>query len=236
MAIAVSNVTSGTSAVAGTSVATASISPTSNNLVLATVSTRSNVTADPPQPTATGAGLTWVVVGSIVYDSTSASRRRVTLFRALGTVSAGAVTFDWGVQTQTDFAWSIDQVSGIDTSGTNGSGAIVQSVTNKDETNTVATLTVTLAAFSGASNATYGAFGYDGGVSGTAASTAGTGFTKTAGVLSGVNVGASTEYQLANDTTVDMSWNTNLLVGGIAAELKVAPATSVNSGFFAFMR
>src|SRR5438045_278206 len=127
MAVATTNITSGNTTNA-TSAATTSITPVANRLYLMNVISRTAITTDPNQPTATGAGLTWVVEKSVVYDNTGASRKRLTVFRALGpSPSAGALTIDFGAQTQTNIAWIIDEFTGADTSGTNGSGAVVQS-------------------------------------------------------------------------------------------------------------
>lgn len=201
---------------------TASISPGANKLILATVVSRTGITADPNQPTLSGNGLTWVAIASVVFDNTSSSRRRVTLFRAMGaSPSTGAVTIDFGGQTQTACDWNIEEVSGMDTSGTNGSGAIVQSATNFDNaTGTpVSTLTVTLSAFSNTNNATFGAFGYGG----TGTSTAGSGFTKLGDVMDGeTSIRLTTEFRSDNDTSVDISYSAAGEIGGIAIEIKAA--------------
>lgn len=75
-------------------------------------------------PTASGCGLTWVEVATQVIST----NKRLTLFRAMGaSPTPGAVTFDHGVDTQVGFAYSILECVGVDTSGTHGSGATVQS-------------------------------------------------------------------------------------------------------------
>lgn len=208
-----------------TSYATASYSPPANTLILASFTSRSNITVDPTQPTATGNGLTWVVVGSVVYDNTSTSRRRVTLFRAMGaSPTTGALTFDEAGQTQTGGSWVIDQVTGTDTSGSDGSGAIVQAVTNFDGAGTATSLTVTLAAFSSANNSTYGSWGYGNPAN---AATAGSGFTiigDDASIVNGARV--TTEFQTANDTTVDISYAAGGEIGGIAIEIKASSAVT----------
>lgn len=224
MAVSIANKTTGTDVDGNSTAATASITPGSNNLILLTVSSRTAISTDPNQPTATGNGLTWVVVGSIVWDTTSASRKRITLLRALGaSPSAGAVSIDFGAQNQTDVVWSVDEVSGIDTSGTNGSGAIVQFATNKDESVTAPTLTVTLAAFSDVNNATFGGFCSD--VAGTVSS-AGSGFALSG--TAGGNNPLGTEFRADNDTTVDLTFSGNGMMGGIAVEIKAAAAAAAS--------
>ncbi len=140
-----------------TSIVSNSITPASNALILAVVSQRTNISADPSDPTLTGNGLTWVEVNTVVYDTTSTSRRRVSVFRAMGaSPTTGSVTADFAGQANTHSILIIDQFANMDTSGTNGSGAIVQSVTAVADGTPNTTLTATLAAFGNANNATYG--------------------------------------------------------------------------------
>lgn len=221
MAISATNLTSGSDTDGNSTASTASVSPSSNKLQLLSVSSRTGITADPNQPTATGNGLTWVVVNSIVYDTTSSSRRRITVLRAMGaSPSSGAIAIDFGGQNQTAVDWVLDEYTGMDTSGTNGSGAIVQSATNKDESGTATSLTVTLSAFGSTANATYGTFSAD--VSGTYV--AGTGFIISAQLnASTTDLSIATEFRNDNDTTVNITdasgWGS---VGGIAVEIKIA--------------
>lgn len=227
------NLTSGGDSDGGSGSTTASITPSSNRLILLSVSSRTNITTDPVEPTATGNGLTWVSVGTVVFDATSASRRRITLFRAMGAVpTTGTISIDFAGQAQTAVGWSVDEIRGVDISGTNGSGAIVQSATNS-ATPPATSLTVTLGAFSSTNNATYGAFGQSN-LQDRPVSSPGTGFT----LLSenGVNtlISNATEFRPTNDTSVDITYTDpggGTEIGGIAVELK---ATN-QSGFFQFM-
>lgn len=233
MAVAVTNILGGTDEDGNSSSTTASFTPSANKLQFLTVGSRTGITADPNQPTVTGDGLTWVVVNSVVYDTTSASRRRQTVFRALGaSPSTGSLTIDFGGQNQTDVVWILDEASGMDTTGTNGSGAVVQSVTNKDETGTATSLTVTLAAFGSADNATYGSFGWDGS---TSTGTQGSGFTllKTQNDT-GTDISSLTEFKNTNDTSVDATFSPAVgVVGGIAIEIKAATVASVVTSIIA---
>lgn len=156
MAVSATNLTSGGNVL---TFVTASITPTANNLILAAIVIETTTSTNPGNPSLSGNGLTWVLVdtaggGSVLYDSTSTSRRKLFIFRAMGSSpSAGAVTITPN-ETSVGVLWVIDQFSGIDTSGTNGSGAIVQSAVNKDETGAATTLTATLGAFGSTNNAT----------------------------------------------------------------------------------
>ncbi len=222
MAVATpTNLTKSGSSTGASSYNTASVSPGANRLQLLTVASRTGITANSNQPTVTGCGLTWVAIATVVYDDTSSSRKRVTLFRALGaSPSSGALTIDFGGQSQTHCQWNLDEsASGFDTSGTNGSGAIVQSVTNKDSAGTATTLTGTLAAFGSANNATYGAC-VNGGAS--SSLTQGSGFTKIADDFTSANLDVMTEFRSDNDTTVDFSCASGDELGIIAIEIKAS--------------
>jgi hypothetical protein len=167
----------------------------------------------------TGNGLTWVEVAKVgvALNSGSNYNAQLSLYRAMGaSPSAGAITINVGFNC-VSCAWSLIEFSGIDTSGTNGSGAIVQSVTNT--ASTVTSITGTLSAFSSAGNATYGAFGASdsGGVPRTF--TAGTGYTEihdTGSTFSAV----FTEFRSDNDTTVDATASASTNIGVIAVEIK----------------
>ena len=219
MTISVVHKTAGTAA-SVTSATSASHTPASNKLQLLTVQSRTDISTDPNQPTVTGNGLTWVAIASVVYDPTGASRKRVTMFRAMGaSPTTGTTTIDFGGQTQTDIDWIVDEQTGMDTSGTNGSGAVVQNATNVVLGTSI---TVTLAAFGSAANATYGGFAGGSDAVGNPL-TVGTGFT-----LIKIKDRVATEFRSDNDTTVDMTVTTTASLGGIAIEVKAGGRASKN--------
>lgn len=216
MSITVSQLTGGQSATDATSYATASISPSANKLVLVTVFSEAGTAS---APTVTGASMTWTQI-----DTQAQSGRRVTVFRSLNaSPGSGALTIDFGANTQDNIMWTVEEFTGMDITGTNGSGAIVQVTKNTVSGGTA--LTVTLAAFSNVNNATYGAFGI--GVSTT--STAGSGFSKVGDQGVGNNR-MTTEFKDTNDTSVDITWADIATddSGGIAIEIK-AGASLVSS-------
>jgi len=229
MAIAVTNLTSGSDTDGNSTASTASVTPTGNRLILLSVSSRTGISTQPNTPTATGNGLTWVQINTIYWDTDSSSRKTTTLFRAMGaSPSSGAISIDFGGQNQTDVLWSVDEVSGMDTSGTNGSGAIVQSVTNIDEVSGGGTITVTLAAFSDTNNGTFGIFGADTNTTiGVPLGTVGSGFTLLAQPANTFEI--LSEWKSTNDTTVDATFNSAAggKMGGIAIEIKIAAAAQV---------
>lgn len=225
MAIAYTNLTSGSTNDTTSSVS-ASVTNTANNLILLAVAQRTGITVDPNAPTATGLSLTWETVATIVFDTSTSSRRRITVLRAMGASATGAITIDYGGQSQTHASWIISEFSGIDTGGTNGSSAIVQSATAKDETGTATTVVATLAAFGSANNATFGAFGG----AGTQTTTAGTGFGDKLQVSNGGALDVNTEWRVDNDTTVDITWAAaQSNIGAIGIEIK---AVSVGGATF----
>lgn len=218
MALAVTGLTSGVDTDGGTSATTASISPTGNALVLCDVVNIDSDFSAPATPTVSGNGLTWVQVATLTHVNIGPNDLvRITRFRAMGaSPSSGTVTISCGVN-QSAIAYSIYEITGVDTSGTNGSGAVVQTVTNDSADAAVGSLTVTLAAFGSANNMAIGAFAYGGDTSDFAV---GSGFT-----LIHEPSGATlfTEYKL-NDTTVDASNSTSQPLAGIASEIKEAGA------------
>ena len=126
------NLSTAGSTTPGTVFVTASVDPQDNALVLVGVASKDSSGADPPAPTLAGNGLTYVQVATIVYDGVGGVRSRLTLFRALGaSPSAGAVTITFSAS-QIECSWSIVHAAKVDTSGSNGSGAIVQSATGSD--------------------------------------------------------------------------------------------------------
>lgn len=236
MAIVGSNLTKGLDEDGGSSATSASISPTGNYLIIACVLSRRGDSVQPEPPTLTGNGLTWVEIATIDYDVGGTSRKTATLLRAMGaSPSAGAVTIDFSGQNQTDIVWTIDQFSGIDTGGTNGSSAIVQSAASSGAS-TGSSYTVTLGAFSSADNGTYGGMFADRGDF----TTQGSGFTKLANQLE-TNISLLSEWRADNDTSVNFSGGGDTNCGGIAIEIKVAGAAGTSlkdliGGFIPFAR
>ena len=223
MSVAANHLTEGGSDVDATSFTTASISPAPNALVLAAVAVAQ--TGAPTQPTLTGNGLTWVLEDSAAYDITG-TFGTLFLFRAMGaSPTPGTLVIDFGGVTHLGCVWAIDEFTGVDTSGSDGSGAIVQSV-SEVETDLGTTASVTLAAFADAANATYGA----------CAKQTFEDFTPGGGfsVLSDLHIATPVvsilaEWQAANDTVVDCSWATAGEKSGIiGVEIKAgaAPAGS----------
>lgn len=221
MAITATNLTANSSSTAGTSFSTASISPTTGRLILCAVASRRADSIQPLSPTVSGCGLTWVQVIGLDYDTSVATLKRLTVYRAMGTASTGAVTFDFGANSQTTCEWVIDEFAGTDTSGTNGSGAIVQSASQAYQPVSADPFTVTLAAFASANNGTYGVSTSDRGV----VQSVGSGFTQVGSSgVSGVGaMSTMSEFVSTNQTTVAFNaGGTGNNAGIIGIELSAA--------------
>ena len=204
------NVASGAGASSATQQATATVTLAANRLALLSVVSVINV---PNVPTVAG----WTLVASHVVGDIN----RVSVFRRMSASdSTQSYLIDFGGQSQFHNRWSIDQSSAnVNTSGTNGSGAIVQ-FKRGGEVGVVQNCLLTFdTAFSSPANSTFAAFG---GSVFTATPTVGSGFTE----LSRPGVGGSAEralfvqFKAAPDTTADMAWSAPYDVWtGIAVEV-----------------
>lgn len=222
-AVTASLLTSGDNNTNGTSSATASITPGSNKLILACIRTRrAGAITD---PSVTGNGLTWVKVVGIDYNTVASPAQHLYIYRALGaSPTTGAVTIDTSASgSQTSFSWSIVEFTGMDTSGTNGSGAIVQSASARGDAQTG--LTPTLAAFGSVNNATFGCF----------AGAANNAITPEAGWTelsdsgfddAGVDIyRTQSQFLGSNDTSPNATW-TSMDAAALAVEIKAAATAS----------
>jgi hypothetical protein len=135
---------------------TASIAPAPNTLVTITLlSHRSTATIS---PIVTGGGMaSWDLVASVDFDTLALPHRRLTIYRAMSAnPGSGPITFKFTNQVS-NLEWIVSQWDGVETSGVNGAGAIVQ--TGSDRANSVNGLTVGLAPFQNPANVALGAFG-----------------------------------------------------------------------------
>jgi len=224
-AVAATLLTSSQDTTNGSSFSTASITPTANRLVLLCLRTRRSGAI--PDPAITGNGLTWVAINRKDYNTVGTPVEHVFIYRALGaSPSAGAVTIDTSaVGAQTSASWAITEFSGIDTSGTNGSGAIVQSATASGDASTG--LTPTLSAFGNANN---GAFMCTGVSDNTGVTPEGT-WTELSDTGNNDGGGADTfglqsQWIASNDTSPNATW-TSMDAAAIAVEIKAAASAVV---------
>jgi len=228
-AVAGTHLTAGGNTVNQTSYTTASITPTANNLVLAWVTNTRGAT--PATPTLSGNGLTWVRVATVAWGTIAAPTARTTLFRAMGAApTAGAVTINFGAgSTQNGCAWTIEQFGGVDTSGTNGSGAVVQSVTGSANNSPAATgLSIPLAALGDPTNATAG--GFSNRVNSATSISAGASYTAfTGAAYAAPDTSIVAEWRATGSTTVNVTQSAVSHIGGIAVEIKVSSLCYANT-------
>lgn len=196
----------------------AAFTPTANALVLAAVV--NNRVGGATTPTGSGNSLTYVSVGSQSFTS---GQYLLTVFRALGaSPTNGVFTADFGGTNQTGCAISVVQFTGVDTSGTNGSGAVVQFKVNTGTATTP--FTVTLDPFGSVNNGAYVAFG----ASGTGGITHKTGWTELHDVSYTIpSTGLETQWIATNDTACEGTPTAGLDFGGLAIEIKAAAAAGV---------
>lgn len=168
----------------------------------------------PSMSSITGGNLTWVQVAQITFNTIASPTATVSVWRGLVTSGATTTTFTytWNKTVQTGLA-QLWEFSNVDTSGTNGSGAIVQSDTFQSDS-TAAPL-ITLNSFGSPVNATFGAFA-DGEQTGTLVE--GSGFTN----ATMPSTTTLAEWVNVADTTVDCTRTGAVDMGGVAIEIKAA--------------
>ncbi len=209
--------TVGTNIVNQTVYTTASIAPAPNALI--TVAVLGHRTYGAVSPTLSGGGMaTWTQVASVDFDTIGFPLRRLTVFRAMSaTPGSGPLTITFSGNVS-NVQWIVSQWDGVDQSGVNGAGAIVQ--TGSAAANAVNGLTTTLAAFGSGNNVAYGVFGVN---SNALAITPGAGFTEIAEQPSGENTPGDLFAEWAvNAPAISATW-TNKHGAALGIEIKAGP-------------
>jgi PKD repeat protein len=194
---------------------TAAFAPGSNALITVTVLEYTTL-GTPPVPTLSGGGMTtWDVVRTVTFDGT---KRRLTIFRAMSAQPGnGALTITTGM-TLSNMQWIVSQWDGVDMSGVNGAGAVVQAGSTSGTG--VNGLTVPLSAFGHPNNVSFGAFGV---VKNIIAVTPGAGFTEITEIPSAESSPGDLQAQRGtNLPAISATW-TSLAGGAIGIEIKVRP-------------
>jgi len=221
--------TSSANASPGATQATASITPTANRLVKLSINiswASQQTTAPALTITYGGTGLTFELIASVMHWPVGSDWWNTQyLYRALGaSPTAGAITIDPGVVSMDAIAWAVSETSDVDTSGTNGSGAVVQSATNFNGPS-VSALAATLAAFGSANNATFACFGCgdtDATVRTFAPSAPDSEIHDTGAQYSSIGTQFYSGNNTTPDTTVSASLTGDSGIAGIAIEIKAA--------------
>lgn len=151
------NLVTGGSATDATSYATASVTPASGILVLCGI-VHERTGATPSAATSvTGASISGAVkIATVAFLTLASPTALVEIWAALGTGSAGAITFSYGVETQIGAAWAVTTVSNVDTS--KGTLGVLQSVVGSNNAAT-SFVTAALAAFKSPENPAFAVVG-----------------------------------------------------------------------------
>lgn len=166
----------------------------------------------------TGAGLSWVKIA----EATDGSTIYVCAFRALVTSGAttASITYNFSGSKSRVFC-HVHEVTGMNTSGTNGSGAIVQSNTNN--TAGATNLAVSLSAFAGSTNAAFGCNAHRTNEVTNPDSAPGA-YTELADVAAS-GTGTESQWRIGSDTSVNATWATSSAAAAVAFEIAIATVT-----------
>jgi Domain of unknown function (DUF1929)/Invasin, domain 3/Bacterial Ig-like domain (group 2) len=192
---------------------TASIAPAPNALVTVAVLMRRS--GGVISPVVTGGGMTaWETVATLDFDTQVSPGKRLVIFRALSaSPGSGPITIKFSGSIS-NVQWIVSQWTGVETSGTNGSGAIVQTGASRSDGAT--SLAVSLTPFSAASDVAYGVVGV---AKNGPTVTPATGFSEIDEVSSGETSALETEWA-TNLSTVGAAWTTLTKAGILAVEIK----------------
>jgi hypothetical protein len=206
--VARTNLTASFSDSDATSYTTASVTLKAGRLYLMAVQNAKGSAAD-AVTSITGGTETWTSRVTTQYNASSVNR--ISIWSAVpATDYTGTIVISFGANTQTACIWSLTEMSGVDTSTTDG---VVQSATG---TGNSVTPLATLAAFASANNATFGAMSSIN----SGAHTVGSGFTQLSTTASATPAARmSTEWRVDNDTTADATV-TSSQWGAVAVEVK----------------
>lgn len=203
--------TNNTSDTNQTSFSTASVTLTANRLILLFVVTRHG-TVEPNVPTATSTGATWATVDSQVFNTL----QKISVLRTMvSSDQTGAIAVDFAGQTQNTQAWSVVECSSVDTSGTNGSGAVVTSNKNSVSTNTV--ITLTFSAYSSSNNRPVVGFGAN--PINSTGTIDWTSLSNQSSAAEGIALGVAWR-DATDDTTASYTYGFNANMGGVGVEVK----------------
>lgn len=193
-----------------------------NSLVLAMVM-NSKATAADVVNTFTGMGLTWDKIAETNWNNGTIFHR-MTIFRSMTNAETPSLTCtaDFNGVNQTGNAIRVCEFSGVDTSGTRGSGAVVQIVmASTNATGTAVGVNLGTLDASGKNAVVMFAGNQVNGFNGTAEN----GWTEDWDT--GYNTPASGQYEeyqlLATDNTPRVTAGTAAIWGAIALEVKIAP-------------
>lgn len=214
MALAALHIISATNEVDGSSFVTASAPLVANRVAFLAVDNRiaSGVAGGTKIPTVTGCGLSWQLIGT-VNGAGATPNRRATVFRAMGTPTAGALTIDLAGETQTHCHHALVQIQA------SVGAAITSNVVGVNDGGTPSTtFLATLPAFQSAQNLAVGFVVVTSGLT----ITPGSGFAQIATYTESSDGTTGLVETKTNDPTVDATWAGANSWFGIAMELQDA--------------
>lgn len=206
-----------------TSFTTASVAPTGNRLILISIHAYiSTGSVNPATPTVTGNGITYTLVKAQDTDNSGTDRGTIFVFRGMAaSPSSGTITIDWGATTMTRCQWAVDQSdANVDTSGSNGSGAIVQN-TGVTSSGTGTSNSVNFSSAMTSGNTGFSAWGHQA----TEGKTPRTSWSEIADTFAVSLSSVETQYIAGTDTAGSASWTSTVRSGGIIIEVKAGGAT-----------
>ena len=198
---------------------TASIAPVANALITVAVIGH-NSSAASASPTITGAGLTWVEVTSTTFNSIGTPLKRMSIFRGMSAApGSGPLTITFPV-TESNAAWIVSQWTGVNTTGTNGSGAIGQ-IGTPIGSDAATSISATLAALGAPTNVAYGVIGTNGSAVGINPAAS---FTEISEQKPAESTNTIIETLFAaNQTVPSASWTGSFAAAILAIEIKAGP-------------
>jgi len=205
---------------------TGTASPTANRLQLLLIHHVETTTAAAIS-SVTGCSMTWAEVTNYAYNTSS---RRISIWRTMSATpgSACALTIATGTRTGIAYLWT--EWTELDTSGSDGSGAIVTS-TSGTNTASGTSLNNTFATFGSESNA--GVEVCVSNVNGNVYTVDATATWTQIGTSQAHASPASTtavQYRIGTDTTATCTFTTNGGIAAIGVELKAAAAATSSGG------
>ena len=192
---------------------TASIAPAPNALVTVAVLMRRS--SGVISPTVSGGGMSaWQPVANADFDTQGAPTKRLIVFRALSaTPGSGPITLSFA-SSVSNVQWIVSQWAGVETGGTNGSGAIVQ--TGMTRSDGATGLAVSLAPFASSNDVTFGLVGV---AKNGPTVTPGAGLAEIAEVSSGETSALEAEWG-TNQQAPGASWGSLMKAAMLALEIK----------------
>jgi len=214
MALAFSNLVASGSGTNAASYNTASISPTAGAVLLVAIETDQASGSANVKPSISGLGATWTEIADVDFDQTGTTYR-ATFFYGVGATGTGALTISYGGTVQGGCSWSVDQVTGADTTS-----PIVQHTESSIPGSAATSLSLTLASAIGAGNGAWMGAVWQAQETGSAEA----GWTD---LGNGNHAGPSgTVHTIGNagntDNSGTITWTTSVNNGGMIAEIRAA--------------